>query len=133
VVEHGLGQGEPLLEAGRQILEFVILKLGELKGVHLVLNRSGESSAVKAIEHAVVAQVLFHRQAPGKVWLGCADIDAPANGIPIPPRIHSQYGQAARLGVDQGGEDGYEGGLSRAIGTQEPEDLCGVDIQGEVL
>ena len=53
---------------------FMSLKLVKLKGIYLILDGPGEGGAVKAVEHAVVAQVLSDRQAPGKIGLGSADV-----------------------------------------------------------
>ena len=122
LVQQGLGEGQPLLEARRQLVVLGPPVGPELGTLDQLLDPAAEHRTRQSVQPPVKAQHLGGTQAPHEGRIAARHVQAPANGERIPDDVVAQHRRRSRVGQEQRREDGQERGLPGAVRPEQAED-----------
>ncbi len=131
VVEHGLGQGHAGLFAGRQqpalghaVVHQVVL------GQELVDPRLQVLHAVDQAEHL---EVLLHRQVAGQGGVGGGEVGVGQGLGPVGGEVDAVDMHLPRRGLQHAHDHADGGGLARAVGPDQADDLAGGHLERDAI
>src|SRR6266511_1450755 len=122
LVEERLGEGQPLLEPGGQL---VVLRLAvrlELGQFDELLDSAVKRPPAEPVETAVEGEDFGRAQAPDEGSVTARHVQPAADGRGLADQVMAKDGGGAAIGQQQGRENREEGRLPRAVGPQEAED-----------
>ena len=133
LVQEGAGQGDALALTGREPLDAVVGAVGDAEALEQVAglcrcllrgeaaHTSDEDDVLEGGEALVEAGLLGHHAR------------APTDVVAVGDRVEAEDAGAAAVGRQQAVEEANGRRLARPVGTEEGDDLAGVDVEGQAV
>src|SRR5215813_4850363 len=122
LVDEGLGEGQALLQPRGERIVFRLAMRSELALVDEALHALAEDVSMQAIEAAVEGQHLGRTQTPHERRVPARHVEPTTDGHGLADDVMAEDGRRAAVGQEERGEDGEQGRLSRAVGTEKSID-----------
>src|SRR5262245_1542791 len=117
-----LGESEPLLEAGRELVVLGAPVGSEFAALDQLLDAPLEGAPRETVQASVEGQHLGRAEAPDERPVAAGHVEPAADGERFADDVVSEHGGRPFVGEEQRGQDREERRLAGAVRAQQPED-----------
>ena len=122
IVQKAFAQGDAGVLTGTQILELGIGQVANLKPLQEFVDSGLD--LFDAVDTAVHAEILTHRQHPVHAGQGCGNVHPAPDGDRLGGEIGVKHPNGAAVGQNQAQQNIDRGRFARPVGPEEAEELA---------